>query len=160
MHIAFAKNDHDIHLSMCELRFNEESASFEVAIKVFIDDLEQAIQRAGVSDFKFEGKDAGLTNEYISSYFAKNFSIQIDGIKLQGDFIGKETAEDHLAVWCFIEFKVSKNIPKKCVMSNTILFDLYDDQRNIMDIHMSKSYKDYTILDRTKATWSYTYPSH
>lgn len=157
--VVHGNNDHDIHLSMCELRFNEESSSFEIAIKIFIDDLELAIQRSGTKHFKLDSGDTALTNEHIASYVDKNFIIEIDGRKLQGDFLGKETTEDLLAVWCYIEFKAPKE-SRKCVMSNKILFDLYDDQRNIMDIKMSKSHKDYTILERAKSTWTYTYPSH
>ena len=34
-----ATNAHDIHVSVCELRWNEESGAFEVSVKIFIDDL-------------------------------------------------------------------------------------------------------------------------
>src|SRR5688500_11080522 len=124
---ASAHNDHDIHLTLCELRYNEASSSFEIAIKIFIDDLELAIQKDGKKDFRIGSKNEdGIVDEYIASYLNKFFSIEIDGIKLQGDFIGKEIIEDHLAVWCYIEIPAKRG--KKCVMSNSILMEVYEDQ--------------------------------
>ena len=38
---------HDMHVSVCELRWNETSGAFEVSIKVFIDDLERALTKDG-----------------------------------------------------------------------------------------------------------------
>ena len=157
---ASARDDHDIHLTLCELRYNEASSSFEIAIKIFIDDLELAIQKEGKKDFRIGSKNEDvIADEYIASYLNKFFSIEIDGIKLHGDFLGKEITEDLLAVWCYVEIPVAKR-GKKCVMSNSILMEVYDDQRNIMDIKMSKSHKDYTILEKGKSTWTYTYPQH
>ena len=147
-------------MTLCELRYNEASASFEIAIKIFIDDLELAIQKEGKKDFRVGSKnDDAIVDEPIASYINKFFFIEIDGIRLQGDFLGKEITEDHLAVWCYIEIPVQKP-GKKMVMSNSILMELYNDQRNIMDIKMSKSHKDYTIFEKGKNTWTYTYPQH
>ena len=150
--------DHDIHLSLCELRFNEPSSSFEVAIKIFIDDLEKAVQKNGVKDFRIvEGVDVELTDEHIASYLDQVFLISIDGNKLKSNFLGKETSDDMIAVWCYLEFPKNKIASNKCTLSNRILLDIYDDQKNIMDIRMSQSHKDYTILDMEKDSWNYSF---
>jgi hypothetical protein len=155
---ALANNDHDIHLSLCELRYNELSSTFEVSIKIFIDDLETAIGKENHSALRIGTQnEAPEADELIASYLSKNFSIDIDGVKLKGSFLGKELTDDMLAVWCYVEFPVKKSQPQKCVLSNNILFEIYDDQRNIMDIRMSRSHKDYTIFERGRNTWSYTY---
>lgn len=153
-----ADEKHDLHLSMCEVRFNEASSSFEVAIKIFADDLETAIKKEGIQDLRI-GKDVedADTDQHIAAYLDKFFSIEIDGTRLKADFIGKEYTDDHLAVWCYIEYSKVKSNSTKCIMSNHILLDVYDDQRNIMDIRMSKTHKDYTILDAGRNSWSYNY---
>lgn len=155
---ATAENDHDIHLSICELRFNEKSASFEVAIKIFIDDLEKAIQQNGPGNLRIgTSQESSTADEAIAYYLDRNFTIEIDGVKLKPDFIGKEITEDMLAVWCYIEYPQLITSGKKCLLSNNILLDIYEDQRNIMDIRMSKTHKDYTILASGKNTWVYHY---
>ena len=151
-------NDHDVHISLCELRFNEQSSSFEVAIKIFIDDLELAMRKEGVANLYIgtpnEKENAG---DAIASYLNHHFSIEIDGHKLAPVFIGKEVTDDQLAVWCYVEYKKDLSGADKCVLTNRILFDLYADQRNIMDIRMGQSHKDYTILESGKTSWSYNF---
>jgi len=156
--VSNSDHDHDIHLSLCELRYNEQSAAFEVAIKIFIDDLETAIGKEGITKLGIgTSKEGPLVDEYISAYLDKNFTIEIDGIKLKASFVGKELTDDMLAVWCYVEYPVQKKQPQKCILTNRVLFEIYDDQRNIMDIKMNKSHKDYTIFERGSSSWSYTY---
>lgn len=143
---------------MCELRFNESTSSFEVAIKIFVDDLEMAMEKEGVNGLRMGSPDENQSTDiHIAEYLDKFFSIEIDGARLKADFIGKEYTEDYLAVWCFIEYSKGKSIASKCILSNRILLDVYNDQRNIMDIRMSKSHKDYTILDSGKNSWIFSY---
>ena len=155
---AQAVADHDIHISLSELRFNEESQSFEVAIKIFIDDLELALKKEGATDLRIgTDRESELAEESIISYLNKHFTIEVDGKKLAPQFIGKEITDDMLAVWCYVEFKKQPGRSLKCILSNSILTDVYSDQRNIMDIHMSKTHKDYIILESSRTSWTYTF---
>ncbi len=153
-----ATKAHDIHVSLCELRWNEESGAFEVSVKIFIDDLERALGMEGAPGlFIGAPKESKEANEYIASYLRKHLTIDIDGTRLIPDFLGKEVSDDFLAVWCYIEFPAKLSHSKKCSLSNDILLELYDDQRNIMDIRMNKSHKNYTIFQPGRTTWTYTY---
>ncbi|MDQ3015558.1 MAG: hypothetical protein M3R25_02395 [Bacteroidota bacterium] len=156
--VANANNDHDIHLSMCELRYNEQSSTFEVSIKIFIDDLELALKKYGVSNLRIGTPDESeIAEEHISTYLNQQFTIDIDGHRITPTFVGKEVTEDMLAVWCYLEYKTDVSRDSKCILSNRVLFEVHDDQRNIMDIRMGRSHKDYTILDSTHTTWNYTF---
>jgi hypothetical protein len=153
-----AYDDHDIHLSLCELRYNESSSSFEVAVKIFIDDLEKAIEKEGASRLRIgSAQEDALADEHIARYLDKYFTITVDGGRLMPDYLGKEMTEDMLAVWCYVEYSKELRGAQSCTLSNRILLDVYDDQRNIMDIRMSKSHKDYTIFESGKSTWSYKF---
>ena len=153
-----AGEEHSLHLSLCELRFNESSSTFEVAIKIFIDDLELAIEKEGIKGLKIGAdKEDELVDEHIAAYLDKYFIIDVDGNKLKGHFLGKEISDDLIAVWCYVEFPKKSSASKKCTLTNKVLLDIYDDQRNIMDIRMSKSHKDYAIFEEGKSSWTYTY---
>lgn len=153
-----ATKAHDIHVSVCELRWNEESGAFEVSVKIFIDDLERALTKEGAPGlFIGTPKEIKEANEYIASYLQKHLTIDVDGMRLSPDFLGKEISDDLLAVWCYVQFPAKLSRSKKCTLSNDILLELYDDQRNIMDIRMNKSHKDYTIFQPGRTTWTYTY---
>jgi hypothetical protein len=152
-----ANHDHDIHVSMSEVRWNEESSSFEVSIKLFIDDFETALAKQNLTGLNIgTEKESANANQAITDYLEKHFRITLDGANLDAQFLGKETTEDYKAIWCYVEFPGTKN-PKQCRMYNDLLFEVYDDQRSIMDIRMNSTHKAYTILEPGKNTWSYTF---
>jgi hypothetical protein len=149
---------HDLHVSVCELRWNEEVSTFEVSIKIFIDDLENALRLDGAPDLRIgTASENSEADKYLVAYLKKHFKISLDGHLLQPDLVGKEVTDDFQAVWCYVEFLSEIKIPKKCSLSNSILLDQFDDQSNIMDIRMNKSHKAYTIFQRGRSTWNYTF---
>lgn len=156
--LSFANKDHDIHISMCELRYNEQSSSFEVAIKIFIDDLETALKKQNITGLHIGlPNESDVADEYISSYIHDQFSINVNGTKLVPEFVGKEVTDDNIAVWCYLEYKTQIPRAAKCTLTNKVLFEVYNDQRNIMDIRMGSSHKDYTILDASHSSWTYNF---
>ena len=155
---VWGSDTHDIHICLTELKFNETTCSFQVSIKIFIDDLELALTKEGTSGlFIGTPKESGGADTFIEGYLNRHFKIDIDGKPLELVFQGKEVSEDLQAIWCYVEFEAQPIRGKKCTLSNDILFSLYDEQRNIMDIRMSKSQKDYTIFQPGQSTWTYTF---
>lgn len=154
---AFSGEDHDIHVCLTELRYNESSRAFEVAIKIFIDDLELALQKEQITGLHIgSSKEVATADDHIRKYIDQHFSIIQDGKKLAAQFIGKEVAEDLIAIWCYIEYPAIPS-PKKCVVTNDVLFEMYDDQRNIMDIRMSSTHKAFTLFEPGRSSWEYSY---
>ena len=149
---------HPIHVSLCELKYSDKDVAFQVSVKIYIDDLEVAIKNEGYPPLNLSAdKENDLTQEYLASYIDKYFTISMDGHKLVSKFVGKELSDDFLAVWCYIEFPATISKGQKYTISNRILLDLYSDQRNIMDIRMNSTQKEYTIFDPSNSSWSYTY---
>ncbi|MFZ1676273.1 MAG: DUF6702 family protein [Saprospiraceae bacterium] len=154
----FSVDAHPIHASICELKYSEKDAAFQVSVKVYIDDLEVAMKNEGYPPLNLGATlENELTQEYLASYVDKYFTITLNGHKLVSKFVGKELSDDFLAVWCYFEFPATVSKGQKCTISNRILLDLYSDQRNIMDIRMNSTQKEYTIFDPSHSSWSYTY---
>ena len=152
------KDTHDIHICLTELKFNETTSSFQVSIKIFIDDLELALSKEGTSGlFIGTPKETDGATLFIERYLNKHFKIDIDGKSLELVFQGKEVSEDLQAIWCYVEFEAQPFRGKKCTISNDILFSMFEEQRNIMDIRMSQLQKDYTIFQPGHSTWTYTF---
>lgn len=155
---VWGNNAHDIHICLTELKFNETSSSFQVSIKIFIFDLELALSKEGnLGLFIGTPKEASGADAFIETYLNKHFKIDIDAKPLEMVFLGKEVSEDLQAIWCYVEFAAQPMRGKKCTLSNDILFSLFEEQRNIMDIRMSKSQKDYTIFQPGHNTWTYMF---
>jgi hypothetical protein len=149
--------DHPIHVSVTEVKWNATSSTFEASVKIFIDDLESSLMKEKVSGLHIgTEKEADGADDIILNYLNEHFLISMDGIRLPAQWVGKEISDDYAAIWCYVEFPGIKN-PKACTISNDILFELYDDQRSIMDITMSSADKVYTIFEPGKSSWSYTF---
>ncbi len=153
-----AENIHDLHVSVCEVRWNESSSVFEVSIKIFIDDLEHSLKLSGAPDL-FIGTDRELSSAetYVHQFFREHLLIEVQKQKLESVFIGKEIADDHLAVWCYLEYPATISRGQECFIYNDTLFELFDDQKNIMHIRMSKLHQDYIILQTGGPGWRYTF---
>lgn len=156
-HYGSATQDHDIHISLSEVRWNPETTTFEVSVKIFIDDLELALAKQNVLHLQIgTPKESAEAENEIEKYLRQHFTITLDGKKLEPHLLGKEVTDDFQAIWCYVEF-AGPAMPKTCTIDNSILFEMYDDQRNIMDIKMSSKDKSYTFFDPKHHTWSYTF---
>lgn len=137
--------NHDIHISKCEIQYNEESESFEVATQIYLDDFQKSMSQNGIPDLQlFTSKELKDADKYIIQYLTKKLVITTDGNSLSGTFIGKEQSEDLLAIWCYTEYKSPSHF-KQLKIKYDALMDIYDDQRNIINIK-AKGKKGYALL--------------
>lgn len=150
--------EHPIHISLCELRLNTSTRHFEVSVKIFIDDLESTLKTDGYANMYIgTDREAANADEAISRYLRKHLRIEADGRSLELVFHGKEVTEDLLAIWCYVEFTGLPATAGQCRITNDILQEMYDDQKNIMDIRMSATHKAYTILESGRPVWQYSF---
>jgi hypothetical protein len=156
--VGVRADGHPIHISLCELRLNPTTRHFEVSVKIFIDDLETTLRSDGFANMQIgTDREAANADEAISRYLRKHLRIEADGRTLDLAFHGKEVTEDLLAIWCYVEFTGLPASAVNCRITNDILQELYDDQKNIMDICMSATHKAYTILESGRPVWQYSF---
>ena len=156
--VVLGHDAHDMHISLTELKWNEETSTFQVSIKIFIDDLELALSKEGTSGLSIgTSQESKNADGFIEGYLNKHFKIVINGKPLTLVFDGKEVSDDFQAIWCYVEFAAQPERGEKCTLSNDILFSLFEEQRNIVDIRMSKTQKDYMIFQQGSSTWTYTF---
>ena len=136
---------HAIHVSKCEIQFNEEASTFEVAVQIYVDDLQTSLTKLGSPDLHLcTDRESKQADSVLKIYLEKQLTIDADGKALKSTFIGKEPSEDHIAVWCYIEFKSPATF-KQLKVKYDVLMDLYDDQKNIVNIKV-KEKKGYLLL--------------
>ncbi|MCS6807593.1 MAG: hypothetical protein RML40_02770 [Bacteroidota bacterium] len=127
---------HPIHASIMVIDFNPAPRSLEISCKIFADDLEEIIRKTtGIQLYIGSAKEIpSQTNAKLEEYLRKHFSAEADGKALsRWVFIGQELEGD--AVWCYIEVP-NVSPPKRLIVSNTILMDLYDDQTNLVNVNI------------------------
>ena len=102
-------NLHAFHVSVCEVYHNSNTHSLEISIKIFIDDLELAIQNQGNADFtlvSFNKKNVSDTP--LKKYITDRFKIKINSNPIELNLVGYEINDD--AVLCYFEGKKIKKI--------------------------------------------------
>ena len=135
--------EHKYYVSTSLFNFTEDS-SLQITLRIFKDDLSNAI-----SDTYLDQKtdDLNLINELyfkqVDKYINSKISILIDDKKFEMDYLGLETKNDMYV--CYLEIE---NLPiySNMVISNKILFEIFDDQQNI--IHVKRNDKRQSFIAR------------
>ncbi len=142
---------HELHLSKALINYNAETQAVEVSLHLFIDDLEMAMGDVGMTDLKIAtSKESEDADEKIASYLATIFDVDVDSEDVVFTFLGKETSDDLMAIWCYLEAE-SISPPQSVRVQNRFLLDHYDDQKNIVTF-VSGETKKYFMLDDDKDT--------
>lgn len=125
---------HDFHVSLAEMSYNETTEAFELSLKIFIDDLEDVIKdHSGTTCNLNTTKEYAKADSLIGNYLIENFILRVDQEKQSVQYLGKEYEDD--AAWIYIE--IPAQAPKEELrIQNKLLMELYDDQVNILHLNV------------------------
>jgi hypothetical protein len=124
---------HPIHLSVSEINYNEKDKALQITSRIFLDDLELSIRnQLKQPDLDLLEPGPGLTTEQlISEYVIKRFSVKLDGKVQKLNFLGFEREDP--AVICYIEIENVKKF-KTIEVKNQIIMETHDDQSNLIHV--------------------------
>ncbi len=154
--LSFQAELHEFHFGKFEIEHNEENRSLEIAMYLFLDDLEEGItKQEGLEKLYLctEKETQEATQEMID-YLSSNFVISHKEEKLPMQFIGKELSEDLTAVWCYLEIDLPDHTDQ-ISLSNSILMELFEDQKNLVRFKSDKHGKIHKILDGSDYTMKF-----
>lgn len=144
-----AKLSHDFHLSNSQLKYKSATGVLQLSVKIFIDDLETALAEKNITGLYIgtekETEDSSL---YIEDYLKEVIHIFSGEDTLSSTFIGKELSDDLSAVWCYIQYEEVTDCTDIRV-TNSILTEIFDDQKNIFTFSTEVGRKDYFTFDST-----------
>ena len=122
--------EHPFHVSVAEVEYNPKSKCLEFALRVWPEDLEKALNR--VSKKPVDLDRTAKIDDLIFAYLKKNIRISSDGKKkCELRWVGKEVEVKQ--TWLYYEAKTGVE-PADFHFSNTIFFELQDDQINIFNL--------------------------
>ncbi len=129
---------HPIHVSITEINWNESTKSLEIAHKIFIDDLEDALEKQfNLRFYLATNKEHEETDIYLKKYLSQHFELHGNQKSLICHYLGKEYEEK--AVWIFAEVQGIRKL-KNLEVRNAILVDLYADQDNLLHFQKNKKH--------------------
>ena len=123
---------HPYHVNTIEFRYNPVSRTFEITGRFFMDDLENAVNRKMGKLLHFQdSKYKNEMNAALQQYMEEYLKLKTNNKFLNIRYIGFE--EDHESVNVYLESEAVSN-PKKVETAVSVLYNLFDDQMNIVHI--------------------------
>jgi len=135
--------EHKYYVSTSLFNFTEDN-SLQVTLRIFKDDLSNAISKNYLSE---SSDDLDLIDKFyfnkLEDYFNLNLNVLIENKKIKLHLLGLESKNDMYV--CFLEIE---NLESFTTLSleNKILFEIFKDQQNI--IHVKKNSKKRSFISR------------
>lgn len=124
---------HDYHASITDVKYNPKSQSFEVALRVFTDDLENALSLRNKSKVAYSSQSDKI-KQYLADYLNASVSFELEkGKPLKQRFIGSEEETD--VVWIYFEVPVQSASIAQLYVKNAVFTELFNDQMNVVNIN-------------------------
>jgi hypothetical protein len=126
---------HPFHVSVVEVEHNASEKTLEISVKIFTDDFETILAKnynAKVDLTNPPNKPA--MDSLVKKYIYSHLSLKANGRPVSFVYVGYEI--DKEAAYGYIEVD---NIPSvsKIDINNTLLYDKFDDEVNIMHVKVN-----------------------
>lgn len=125
---------HKVHVSVTNLEFNRKSGNLELSVRVFTDDLENALSRSAGRRISIDPATMSKTPELAdlaASYLSRALEIRNrQGRLLKLAWDGIEGQAD--VYWLYLQARQPAGI-EGLQLRNRIFFELFDDQVNIVN---------------------------
>lgn len=125
---------HTYHSSILELRINPQQQQVELALKVFTDDLENALSKGRPQHLTLQDpRVMPLAEAYLRSHLELALpytSSRQPRLPLTLQFLGMQPEKD--AYWLYAKAKLPR-AASAVWLRNTVLLDIFSDQMNIVN---------------------------
>lgn len=139
-----AGTKHPLHVSTTEVNFNQKDKTLEISCRIFSDDFESILAKTykQKTDLSNPGMKAAM-DEIVKKYIVSHLQIKANGKPVAMKYIGFEI--DHEATNIYLEVEKISSF-KAVEITNTILYDLFDDQMSIVHVVKAQTRKSTKIL--------------
>ncbi len=130
---------HPFHVSVTEIEHNVAAKTMEISCKIFTDDFETILAKNYKTKVDLiNPPDKAAMDSLVKKYIFSHLTIKANGKPVIMNYIGFENESE--AAYGYIEVENISAINKLEIM-NSILFDKFDDQINIMHVKVGGNRK-------------------
>lgn len=130
MSLAPAAFAHRYHTSVTRMEHKPDERLVEITVQTFADDIEAALgKRAGVNSVQLDS--SSKTNALLLQYLRSTLVLRNGDREIELEWIGMEL-KGH-SVWFYLQAKAPDGLTNT-TLSNRLLFDLFSDQINIVNV--------------------------
>ena len=143
--ILTLSNEHKFHVTTTNIQYKSEINTLQIITQLFIEDAELLLQQTN-KNIRLDPDSKGQFIDSILEFNLKNnLQIYFKDSLLAYDFLGKEYKND--IVLCYLEIS-QLNRFKKIRLKNTIFFNLFKDQKNIIHFKSQDIRKSYLLENK------------
>lgn len=128
---------HKYYISYTKIKYVSTSKSLQITIKVFIDDIENGINKQFNIDSRLNtDREINNTEDFITKYIKDKFFITVNNQKKNYTFLGKEYDTSNNEMIIYLEVDSISNV-QFIEIKNKILMELFSDQQNIIKLNIN-----------------------
>lgn len=136
-------NLHKYYVSITKVDYIKNQKVIQITTRLFTDDFEKLLQaRYNKNIILGDRLEIEKTDEYIKHYLKNNFSVTVNKQKADYEFLGKVCKDDIIRFYLEVS---NINSIESIVIKNKILFDLYNDQQNIIKFNINAKQHNYLL---------------
>lgn len=122
---------HPVHVSFTNVEYLQQQNEISVSFQVFTDDFELLFYHLyGEALDLSESDSINQYKEKIDRYFEQHFALRSEERDYKLINNGYKTDEEF--TWFYYRIQLNDDIPDKIEIKNTVLFDLFFDQKNLL----------------------------
>mgnify|MGYP001165539807 FL=1 len=137
---------HDYHITHTTIFYNKKSNSFEITIKVSVEDLERSLETKEFNKLRIGSqRESKIADNLIENYFNKNFFLFINNNQTDYEWVGKEIDDNLHDLYLYFEIEnlTLESDIESLIIENTVFLENQENQINLARIEFEK--KDYNI---------------
>ncbi|WP_417356680.1 DUF6702 family protein [Flavobacterium sp.] len=117
----------------------------QITARVFVDDLDAALSKKYDRElYLATKKEASGIDDYLAAYFSEKIKIKVNGSEKAISFLGHEIEDDVLIGYFTVE---AKGKLKDLEIKNTLLFESFPDQQNIINTNINSNKKSLLLTN-------------
>lgn len=120
---------HKFYVSTTTINYKNEKKVLQISAQIFIDDMELVLRQQNPTLQLAPDSDEKEINQRISDYFAAQLKLSLGTVVLPLNYLGKEYKNDILVSYIEVPFE---QLSDSLVIENTLLFEQFEDQKNII----------------------------
>ncbi|MBT8261756.1 MAG: hypothetical protein KJO05_02970 [Bacteroidia bacterium] len=125
-----AATAHKFYVSITKVEYVAEKQSLQIISKIFIDDIEDALQTRYDEDLRLDPeKETEREETFLKQYIFQKLKIAVNGTPVTFDYIGKEYETDIVKI--YLEVTDISEV-KTLEITNKVLMEMFEEQQNII----------------------------
>lgn len=125
---------HPVHVSNTDVELARDGRSLEITVRMFSDDLEEAMVTPGAPPARFGSAPAQVLDSLVSAYLRDRLRIGVDdGMPRVPRLLGHERDGDAMRV--YLELAVTAQ-PRRVRLQQRVFLDRFADQTNLVHVHI------------------------